>query len=163
MNYGYIRVSTDRQSVLNQRHEITRFCAAQDIHVDGWIEETVSGTKECDKRQLGRLLRRLKKDDMIICAELSRLGHNLYMIMDILYVCMNKECRVWTVKEGYRLGEDIQSKVLAFAFSISAEIERNLISLRTKEALDLKRKEGARLGISPRSLYYWLKTSRKPY
>lgn len=146
MNYGYIRVSTDRQSVLNQRHEIKRFCMAMQIHIDGWIEETVSGTKDSNKRRLGRLLRKVHKGDLIICAEISRLGRNLFMIMDILYTCMKKECRVWTVKEGYRLGEDIQSKVLAFAFSLSAEIERNLISLRTKEALDRKRLEGVRLG-----------------
>ena len=68
------------------------------------------------------------------------------MIMEILNICMTKECRVWTVKDGYRLGEDIQSKVLAFAFGLSAEIERNLISQRTKEALARKRAEGVVLG-----------------
>ena len=72
------------------------------------------------------------KDDLIICAELSRLGRNLFMIMEILNICMTKECKVWTIKDNYRLGEDIQSKVLAFAFGLSAEIERNLISQRTE-------------------------------
>ena len=68
------------------------------------------------------------------------------MIMEILNLCMRKECRLYTVKEGYRLGEDIQSKVLAFAFGLSAEIERNLISQRTREALVRKRSEGKQLG-----------------
>ena len=146
MTYGYIRVSTDKQTVENQRFEITRFCKTKNIHIDGWIEETISGTKAYNKRALGRLLKQVQKDDLIICAELSRLGRNLFMIMEILNICMNKECRVWTVKDNYRLGEDIQSKVLAFAFGLSAEIERNLISQRTKEALARKREEGKHLG-----------------
>lgn len=81
------------------------------------------------------------KDDLIICAELSRLGRNLFMIMEILNICMTKECRMWTIKDNYKLGEDIQSKVLAFAFGLSAEIERNLISQRTKEALARKKRK----------------------
>lgn len=146
MIYGYIRVSSDRQTVENQRFEINKFCERQGLKVDGWIEETISGIKAPDKRALGKLLRKVQKDDLIICAELSRLGRSLFMIMEILNICMTKECRVWTIKDNYRLGEDIQSKVLAFAFGLSAEIERNLISQRTKEALDRKRAEGVILG-----------------
>ena len=121
MTYGYIRVSSDKQTVENQRFEINNFCERQKLKIDGWIEETISGIKNYNKRELGKLLRRVQKDDLIICAELSRLGRN-------------------------RLGEDIQSKVLAFAFGLSAEIERNLISQRTKEALARKRAEGVVLG-----------------
>lgn len=146
MNYGYIRVSTDKQTIENQRFEITHFCENQGIAVDGWIEETISGTRQVAERKLGRLLKRVKGGDMIVCSELSRLGRNLFMIMEILQICMKKDCRVWTVKDGYRLGEDIQSKVLAFAFGLSAEIERNLISQRTKEALSRIKADGRRLG-----------------
>lgn len=146
MVYGYIRVSSDKQTVENQRFEINNFVAREQIHIDGWIEETISGTKNYNKRELGKLLNKVQKDDLIICAELSRLGRNLFMIMEILNICMTKECRVWTIKDNYRLGEDIQSKVLAFAFGLSAEIERNLISQRTKEALARKRAEGITLG-----------------
>lgn len=146
MIYGYIRVSTDKQTVENQRFEIERFARNQQLIIDGWIEETISGTKNYTKRQLGRLLKKVQKGDLIICAELSRLGRSLFMIMEILNICMNKECRVWTIKDGYRLGDDIQSKVLAFAFGLSAEIERNLISQRTKEALARKKSEGVVLG-----------------
>lgn len=152
MVYGYIRVSTDKQTVGNQRFEIERFARTQQLRIDGWIEETISGTKNYTKRQLGRLLKKVQKGDLIICAELSRLGRSLFMIMEILNICMNKECRVWTIKDGYRLGDDIQSKVLAFAFGLSAEIERNLISQRTKEALARKKAEGAILGRPKGSL-----------
>ena len=146
MTYGYIRVSSDKQTVENQRFEINNFCKKQEIKIDGWIEETISGTKNYDKRKLGDLLNQVQKDDLIICAELSRLGRNLFMIMEILHICMNKECKVWTIKDNYRLGDDIQSKVLAFAFGLSAEIERNLISQRTKEALALRKAQGAHVG-----------------
>ena len=146
MIYGYIRVSSDKQTVENQRFEINKFCSSQELLIDDWIEETISGTKNFSTRQLGKLLRKVKKNDIIICSELSRLGRNLFMIMEILNICMTKECRVWTIKDNYRLGDDIQSKVLAFAFGLSAEIERNLISQRTKEALARKKAEGVRLG-----------------
>ncbi len=146
MVYGYIRVSSDKQTVENQRFEINKFCEREKLTIDGWIEETISGTKAYNKRQLGALLKRIKKDDLIICAELSRLGRNLFMIMEILNICMTKEAKVWTIKDNYRLGDDIQSKVLAFAFGLSAEIERNLISQRTKEALARKKAEGVVLG-----------------
>jgi DNA invertase Pin-like site-specific DNA recombinase len=146
MIYGYIRVSTDKQTVENQRFEINNFAERNKIIITGWIEETISGTKNYDKRKLGVLLKKIKKDDLIICSELSRLGRSLFMIMDILNICMNKECRVWTIKDNYRLGDDIQSKVLAFAFGLSAEIERNLISQRTREALARIKSEGIHVG-----------------
>ncbi|MDE6587185.1 MAG: master DNA invertase Mpi family serine-type recombinase [Paramuribaculum sp.] len=147
MTYGYIRVSSDRQTVENQRYEIRRFCRSRGLPpVDGWIEETVSGTAAWNKRGLGELLGRVVSGDLIICSELSRLGRSLYMIMEILSYCMARDVKVWTVKDGFRLGDDIQSKVLAFAFGLSAEIERNLISQRTREALARRRAEGMTLG-----------------
>ena len=146
MIYGYIRVSTDRQTVENQRFEINQFCEKQGIVVNKWIEETISGTKEVEERKLGKLLKKMKKNDVLICSELSRLGRNLLMIMGVLNECMNRNIQVWTIKDNYRLGSDINSKVLAFAFGLSAEIERNLISQRTKEALARKKAEGVVLG-----------------
>ena len=146
MIYGYIRVSSDKQTVENQRFEIIQFAKTKGIIIDGWIEETISGTMQYDKRELGKLLSKVQKNDMILCSELSRLGRSLFMIMEILNQCMQRECIVWTIKDGYRLGDDIQSKVLAFAFGLSAEIERNLISQRTKEALARKKAEGVVLG-----------------
>lgn len=146
MNYGYIRVSTDKQTLENQRYEINEFATKHNFKIHRWIEETISGTLEPERRQLGTLLEEVKKDDLIVCSELSRLGRSLFMIMSILNKLMDTGARVWTIKDGYRLGDDIQSKVLAFAFGLSAEIERNLISQRTKEALERKKKEGIKLG-----------------
>ena len=146
MTYGYIRVSTDKQTVENQRFEILAFAERENLKVDGWVEETVSGTKDPAKRKLGPLLDGLRPDDLLICAELSRLGRSLFMILEVLNQCMKKNVRVWTIKDNYRLGDDISSKVLAFAFGLSAEIERNLISQRTKEALARLKAEGHPLG-----------------
>lgn len=158
MIYGYIRVSTDKQNVENQRFEIENHCKERGMIVNAWIEETISGTKKIDQRKLGKLLNKLKKDDILICAELSRLGRNMFMIMSILNYCMEKEIKVWTIKDNYRLGDDLTSKALAFAFGLSAEIERNLISQRTKEALVKKRAEGIVLGRPKgrKSSYYKL-------
>lgn len=147
MTYGYIRVSTDRQDGANQKLGIEDLCRKKGLCIDEYIDdEGVSGTKEPDKRQLGQLLDKLQYGDVLIASELSRLGRSLFMIMRILEQCMNIGVKLYTVKDGYELGDNIQSKVLAFAFGLSAEIERNLISQRTKEALDKKKKEGVVLG-----------------
>ena len=146
MIYGYIRVSTDRQTVENQRFEINQYCERNVMAVDRWVEETISGTKTVQERELGKILKKMKEKDILLCSELSRLGRSLFMIMGILNECMNRNIQVWTIKDNYRLGSDINSKVLAFAFGLSAEIERNLISQRTKEALARKRAEGVVLG-----------------
>lgn len=146
MIFGYIRVSTDKQTVENQRYEINKFCAEEIMIVDRWIKETISGTIPVEKRKLGQLLDKMEAGDILICTELSRLGRNLLMIMGVLNECMKRDIKIWTIKDNFRLGNDINSKVLAFAFGLAAEIERNLISQRTKEALARKRAEGVVLG-----------------
>ena len=146
MIYGYIRVSTDHQTTENQRFEIKKFCEKLDLKIDCWVEETISATMDLKKRKLGRLIKQIQKGDMIISSELSRLGRNLLQIMSILHHCMNVGAQIWTIKDNYRLGTDITSKVLAFAFGLSAEIERNLISQRTKEVLAHIRSEGKPVG-----------------
>jgi len=146
MNYGYIRVSTDRQTTENQKFEIKNYSKQRNIIIDEWIEETISATKKLEDRKFGHLLKKMKKGDVLIVSELSRMGRNLMQIMKILHDCMEKEIEVFTIKERYELGNNINSKVLAFAFGLSAEIERNLISQRTKEALARKKAEGVILG-----------------
>jgi len=146
MIYGYIRVSTDKQTTQNQHYEIEKFCKQQGIHIDEWIEETISSTTELGKRKLGRLIKKVKKNDLIIASELSRLGRNLLQVMSMLNRLLDTDARVWTIKDNYKLGDDISSKVLAFAFGLSAEIERKMISQRTKEALAARRAAGKVLG-----------------
>ena len=136
MIYGYIRTSTDKQNNENQRFEIKQFANNNNLTINQWIEETISSRKSLDERKLGKLLKKIKQDDIIIATELSRLGRNLLQVMSILHHCMNIGCQVWTLKDNYRLGADIQSKVLAFAYGLSAEIERTMISQRTKRCLD---------------------------
>lgn len=147
MIYGYIRVSTDKQDCANQKLGIEAKAAELGIRIDKYIEDSgISGTKEPEERALGGMLRRLRPGDVIICSELSRLGRKMFMIMRILEHCMKIGARLYTVKDGYELGDNIQSKVLAFAFGLSAEIERNLISQRTKEALSALQMRGVKLG-----------------
>ena len=146
MVYGYLRVSTDKQFIENQKFEINNFALLNNIQIDMWISESISGTKSINKRKLGAVLKKVKKGDILICSEISRLGRTLFMIMDVLSECMKKGASIWTVKERYKLGDDISSKVLAFAFGLSAEIERKLISERTKEALARLKSEGKILG-----------------
>lgn len=147
MIYGYIRVSTDTQDCENQKIGIESKAATLGIKIDKYIEDAgISGTKEPEERALGGCLKKLKNGDVLICSELSRLGRKLFMIMRILEHCMKCGAKVYTVKDGYELGDNIQSKVMAFAFGLSAEIERDLISQRTKEALLKLKKQGKKLG-----------------
>ena len=152
MVYAYIRVSSDKQTVENQRYEINRFVKTKGIEVDKYIEETISGNKSFEKRELGKVLTVIRNNDILIATEISRLGRSLYMIMEILNICLLKGCKVITIKDNFHLGDDIESKVLAFAFGLSAEIERKLISQRTKEAMSRLKSEGKILGRPKGSL-----------
>jgi len=129
MIYGYIRVSTDRQTTENQRFEILKFADEKRLPIDQWVEETISATKHLDDQQLGRLLSQLQADDVLIVTELSRIGRSILEVMSILHRIMETEAKVFTTKERYELGNTISSKVLAFAFSLSAEIERSRYAL----------------------------------
>lgn len=146
MIYAYIRVSTDRQTVENQRYEIDNFCKVRQIKINKYIEETVSGMKSIDKRELGALIRKMKKGDTLVASEISRFGRRLLEVMSILKMLMDKKVNVVTVKEKFELGDNLQSHVIAFAFSLASEIERSLISQRTKEALARRRAMGQKLG-----------------
>lgn len=152
MIYGYLRVSSDEQDVNSQKQGVDQFAKDKGWTIDKYItDEGVSGGKDPDKRNLGPLLKLVNKDDIIICSEISRLGRDLYMVMDILHFCMERGCVIHTVKDRFTLGDDIQSKVLAFAFGLSAEIERQMIRQRTKEGLRLRVKQGVLIGRPPQT------------
>ena len=149
MIYGYIRVSTDTQTVENQKMAIKEYAKYHRLHNIKWTSETISGMKMPEKRKLGELLSMVQDGDTIIITELSRLGRSLTMILNVLQALMDKGVKVIAIKEGYELGDNIQSKVLAFAFGLSAELERTLLSERTKLGLERARKRGKRIGRQP--------------
>ena len=146
MVIGYLRVSTGKQNLANQQNEIRRFADSKDFVIDSWVTEVVSGRKRERDRKLGTLLKRMKPGDTLIVTEISRLSRTLTDIMAIMGKCLAREINLYTTKEGYSFDNSINSKVLCFAFGLVAEIERNLISMRTKEALALRKAEGVVLG-----------------
>ena len=146
MIIGYLRVSTSKQHLANQQDEIRRFAESKNLIIGTWVTEVVSGKKREQDRRLGGLLRRMKRGDTLIVTEVSRLSRTLTDIMSIMGKCLQKGIRLYTTKEKYSFDDSINSKVLCFAFGLVAEIERNLISMRTREALALRRAEGMVLG-----------------
>ena len=146
MIIGYLRVSTGKQNPGNQQDEIRRFAESRNWIVDNWVTEVASGSKREQDRKLGTLLRKMKRGDTLIVTEISRLSRTLTDVMAIMGRCLQKEINLYTTKEGYTFDNSINSKVLCFAFGLVAEIERNLISMRTREALALRKAEGVVLG-----------------
>lgn len=143
---AYLRVSTDKQTLENQRDEITRFAKKKEMTIDRWVEEVVSGKVKDSDRRLGYTLKRLKKGDILIVSELSRLSRTLLDIMSIMHSLLARGVILYSVKENFCLADDINSKVILFAFGLAAEIERDLISARTKEALAARKEQGVTLG-----------------
>lgn len=146
MVIAYLRVSTEKQFLANQKEEILRFAQKNGLTIDKWYTETVSGSVSPKERKLAPLLRQMKPGDTLIVTEISRLSRTLLEIMTILNSCIKKKVVLYSTKEGYVFQNDINSKVLGFAFGLMAEIERNLISMRTKEALARRKQEGVLLG-----------------
>ena len=146
MIYAYIRVSTAEQSGSSQEFEIKNWAHKQGEEITQWVSESVSGTIDPKKRKLGKLLRKMKPNDLLVCTEISRLGRSMLMIMAILDQCATRELRIHTIKDNFDLNNNINSKIIAFAFALAAEIERSLISQRTREALADRKAAGVKLG-----------------
>lgn len=146
MIYGYCRVSTAHQHEENQHFVIENFAKQHNLKIDAWVEEKISSSKKLQDRKLGLLLNKLKSGDILITTEISRLGRSLLEVMGILQTCLEKDCQVWTLKENFRLGSDIQSKVLAFAFGLSAELSKSLLQERVRESLARLKASGKKLG-----------------
>lgn len=143
---AYLRVSTEKQHIENQKEEIRKFADARSLTIDRWVTETVSGKTHDKDRKLGPLLRRMNSGDTLIVTEISRLSRTLTEIMSIMGRCLEKKIILYSTKDGYAFDNSINSKVLAFAFGLVAEIEHNLMSMRTKEALAQRRAEGIHIG-----------------
>lgn len=146
MVIAYLRVSTEKQLIENQRGEIIRFAKTRGLAINKWQAEKVSGTKSKEDRKLESVLRRMKPDDVLIVSEMSRLSRTMLEIMAILNLCIKKQIVLYSVKEGYSFENNMTSKVMGFAFGMAAEIERNLISSRTREALAYRKSQGVILG-----------------
>lgn len=146
MVVAYLRVNTEKQFLANQREELLRFAEKNGLQIDKWYTETVSGSVRSKDRKLSGVLNRMQRGDSLIVTEISRLSRTMLEIMTILNSCIKKEIVLYSTKEGYVFQNDMNSKVLGFAFGLMAEIERNLISMRTKEALARRRQEGVKLG-----------------
>lgn len=145
---GYIRVSTDRQTVENQRLAILDYCHRNKFQVDDWIDVNMSSRRTPAQRRIDELLERLKEGDRLIVAELSRLARSVGQIAVTVSTLLKKKVRFISIKESISLngGQDMQAKVMITMFSLFSEIERDLISERTKEGLKRARAEGKLLG-----------------
>jgi DNA invertase Pin-like site-specific DNA recombinase len=144
--YAYIRVSTDRQDLDNQRHGVIEYARKHGLEPLHFFEDTVSGTKDWQEREIGRLLRRAKKGDVVLTAEFSRLGRSALQVMLVLEEAAKREVTIHIVKNGLVMDGSLNSRMMALAFGMAAEIERDFISKRTTEALAKRKAEGKPLG-----------------
>jgi len=155
MTYAYIRVSTEEQNLENQKVAIS-----EKYSIDEWFYEKKSGTIDYHKRNLGVLISKLQNGDTLIVTEISRLGRSLTMIFNIMNELHDKGIRVIAIKNNFDMNpheQDIASQVLIFAFGLSAQIERDLISERTKQGLVVARKNGKRIGRQKGDVIYNVK------
>lgn len=146
MIYAYLRISTNKQEAHSQKFTIDEYCKQRGIVPDEYLIEQASGGKRAADRKLGELLNKMQKGDLLVTTEISRLGRSTLNVMSTLNFCMERGIRVWALKGGYCLEDNIASKVLAFAFSLGAEIERDMIRGRTREAIARKKSEGKSWG-----------------
>lgn len=146
MVIAYLRVSTGKQHLENQEGEINQYAKSKGIVIDQWVTEVVSGKTGRKERLLGRTVCKLKKGDILIVTELSRLSRSLHEIMEIMKLCVDNHVTVHSTKDGYIFDDSINSKVLSFAFGLAAEIEHKLISQRTREAMAVCKANGKSLG-----------------
>ena len=143
---GYLRVSTLEQDVEKNKADMLYLANEKQLGSIHFVEEQVSGRVHWKKRQVGDIISQLSQGDTLIVSELSRLGRSMLECMEILSIATQKGIRVFAIKGSWELDESIQSKIVAMAFSMASEIERELISQRTKEALAAKKAAGTKLG-----------------
>jgi DNA invertase Pin-like site-specific DNA recombinase len=144
--WAYLRVSTDRQDADNQRLEILRVAGEKDLGAVRFVEETASGRKSWRERRTKEILDEMKEGDALIVSELSRLGRSMLEVMEILSQATDRGLRVYAAKGNWQLDGTLPSKIVASVLAMAAEIERELISQRTKAALATRKAAGVKLG-----------------
>lgn len=146
MIVAYQRISTKKQDLSNQDYQLLKYAQTNNLKIDKMFKETISSKIVYEKRLLKTVIDQMNEDDTFLVTEFSRIGRSSLEVMSILEKLLKKNIKVHIIKYGYVLGNDIQSQILVFAFSIAAQIERDLISRRTKDALTKKKAEGMILG-----------------
>lgn len=143
---AYLRVSTTEQDLQKNKFDILHLANEKGLGKVEWVEEQISGRVSWKKRKIAQVIEALQTGDSLIVSELSRLGRSMLECMEILSIASQKQINIYAVKGNWQLDQSIQSKIVAMAFSMAAEIERDLISQRTKEALAAKKQAGMKLG-----------------
>lgn len=146
MNYAYLRVSTTKQDLDNQRYGIKQYAKQHNLKVDVWYEEKVSGTKKAQDRELGELLRIIKRNDEIITTEFSRLGRSLPDVLETIQKIKEKGAILKTIKENFVLDDSLSAKILSSVLALISDISRELLSQRVKEGLAQRKAKGIKLG-----------------
>lgn len=146
--YGYLRVSTSQQDNFKFKDEILRYANEHRFGNVSWVEEKVSGKVDWKKRSLGKLVEGLKENDVLIVPELSRLGRSISMIYEVVSVCQSKGVEIHALKQNLviKAKNDLTTTVMLSTFSLAAQLERDFIAIRTKEALAVRKSQGVKLG-----------------
>ena len=143
---GYLRVSTADQDLDKSKSDILHLANEKKLGTVEWVKEKASGKMSWRKRKIAEVIDSLKQSDSILVSELSRLGRSRLECMEILSIALEKKINIYAVKGNWQLDQSIQPKIMAMTFSMAVEIERDLISQRTKEALAARKKKGVKLG-----------------
>jgi len=144
---AYLRASTDKQDLNHQKLEVLEFARRQGLHIDDYVEITISSRKTRQQRRIDELLQTLSETDTLIVTELSRLGRSTVGVIALVNALVERNIRVIALKQNLVIDrQDMNSKIVITLFSLFAELERDLISLRTREAVAAKKAQGQRLG-----------------
>ncbi len=144
--FAYLRVSTDAQDVANQRHGVVRYCTDKKLLAPVFVEDQASGRTDWRARPLGQLITRATAGDVIVVAEVSRLARSTLQVLEIGRECLERGVTLHVAKNGIVFDDSMQSKIVATVLGLVAEIERDFISARTKEALAKRKADGIKLG-----------------
>lgn len=144
--YAYLRVSTDQQDVRNQKHGVLEYANSNGFTDMRFIEDAVSGRKPWQERELGRVLHSSEPGDTLVVAEVSRLARSTLQVLEILQHCSEHKINLYIAKNTMRFDDSLQSRITATVLGMAAEIEREFISTRTREALAARKAAGVKLG-----------------